>query len=379
MRICPVCNGYTWEELPPVSSDKCMTGDQRIIVGKLEKITCLGCGLVANKNELGKRELEHLYGADYKLNTLGGEEHYYITKNGKLSRSLAFYEWIKPFIPEYAKSILEIGCGEGNVLAHFKRDDDYDLFGIDGSIEACRLAQLKGLNVRNQLVNTDTFLGGYDFIYSINVLEHVEELQGFIETLIKSLNPESKILFCLPIQDYGGYDVFFMEHVWHFNVHHVVAVLQNNGLRVLKKEVDHPIHHGIGLFYCEPFEIGSKAAAPVYTATIRDNYLSWMERFQRVNDFLNHVEHDRVVIFGAGEVSTLLLTFTTLSQVTVTAFIDDTKPEGFVKHGIPCYTTEWLNNNSVDLVLLAVNPKYYEIIEEKLKRIQVFNTFRLLS
>jgi SAM-dependent methyltransferase len=375
MRICPVCNGNSWDELPSISGDTCMTGDQRIISGKLEKLCCMGCGLVANSRELSPIELDRLYGVDYQLNTLGGEEHFYITKEGKISRSNAFYNWIRPFVPESVSSLLEVGCGEGNVLSHFKENDSYILSGIDGSVQACQLASDKGLDVRNQLVTANSSLGKYDFIYSINVLEHVEDLNGFITTLKASLNKGGKILFCLPIQDYGGYDVFFMEHVWHFNISHIEAVLQRNGLRVISKVVDHPIHHGIGLFYCEP-TIHTKSLPIFYTASISENYLKWLDRFQRINDLLANTTNSELVVFGAGEVSTLLLTFTRLSEFKILAFIDDTKLDGFVKHGIPCYNSEWLNSNSVDAIFLAVNPKYYEIIEEKLKKIQDFKIFR---
>ena len=36
-------------------------------------------------------------------------------------------------------------------------------------------------------------------------------------------------------------------------------------------------------------------------------------------------------------------------------------------HGIPVYHSSWLEQNQPDLLLLAVNKKYYSMIQEKFK------------
>jgi hypothetical protein len=61
-----------------------------------------------------------------------------------------------------------------------------------------------------------------------------------------------------------------------------------------------------------------------------------------------------------GEVSTLflwLILHLSKQNVHIDACIDDTKPEGMLKHGIPVYPSSWLDTHQTDLLLLAVNKK----------------------
>ena len=62
---------------------------------------------------------------------------------------------------------------------------------------------------------------------------------------------------------------------------------------------------------------------------------------------------------------------TLLKEAQIIACIDDTKPEGMLKHGIPVYSSSWLEQNQPDLLLLAVNKKYYPMIEEKFKHLNL--------
>lgn len=370
MRICPVCGNCNWELIYESPNHRIMTGDQRIIDGKLEKIVCKHCGILSNKRSFTNEEIDILYGSEYELNTIGGEEHYFYTTQGMVSRSKAFYDWIFPYLPKKFDTLIEIGCGEGNLLKHFKKHfKDKNILGFDGSIKACELARSKGLNVEQHLVLGFENLPKADVYVLVNVIEHVEDISQLILSLKKALNPNGRIIFCLPIQDFGGYDVFFAEHVWHFSACHVKNLIYKSGLELINHDISHPVNHGIGLFVCKidsDFSEKNNIHLNASDFPIR-NIDFWKKKFEMLNDFLEKKHFKQIAIFGAGEVATLFLTFTRLSEFNIVACIDDTKSDCNKKHGINVYNSEWLKSNQVDAIFLTVNQKYYQVIKDKLR------------
>ena len=368
-RKCPVCDSQNWETLVEDLSGKIMTGDQRIGPGKLHKIICSTCGLAANKSRYTQIELETLYGDEYELNTYGREEHLFFTNSGAISRSQVFCDWISGHIPSSTKELIEIGCGEGMLLSKIsERNPKLQVTGIDGSTRAVELARQKGLNVKQKLIlDSNDKLPKVDCLLLINVIEHVEDLSGVFEALRNSLNENGKVIFCLPIQDYGGYDIVFAEHVWHFTVNHFKRILQKHNFIVEHLDSEHPINHGIGLFVCS---IGNSDIIP-YTnqsSVILNAWSKWQEVFKRTNDYLHQLEDNTIAIFGSGEVLTLLLTFTNLSDYKIEFIIDETPSKiGTQKHGIPIVDLGALTNTVVNDVLVTTNPKYKTTIATKMQ------------
>jgi SAM-dependent methyltransferase len=367
MRICPVSGSSIWNPFYFSNTGKIITGDQRIGKGSLRKIICLDSGVVANERTFTPDELDVLYGKDYELNTLGKEEHYFYTAQGSIARSQVIFDWIEPHIPKQFGTMIEIGCGEGNLLKRFaERFPTKNILGFDGSYKAAELAKSKGLHVHQKLILGNESLPKADAFVLVNVIEHVEDIALLISNLKNALSSNGRIIFCLPVQDFGGYDIFFAEHVWHFTANHFLTILKRNGLKIVYSDIDHPVNHGIGLFVCEK-TMEEIRVEPKYTDIILRTKKFWEDKFEKLDDFLNSNRFDRIAVFGAGEVSTLFFAFTSLQKQNIIACIDDTKEPGDKKHGISIYTSEWLEKNPVDLLLLAVNKKYHEIIKEKFK------------
>jgi len=371
MRICPVSGSSNWTPFYISNTGRIMTGDQRIGNGNLRKIICPESGVVANENPFTHDELEVLYGEEYELNTVGREEHFFYTARGPEARSKVFFDWIEPYLPEQFETLIEIGCGEGNLLYRFsKRFSKKQIIGFDGSRRAVELAKKKGLNVKQKLIEGNEAIPEADVFILVNVIEHIEEIDLIISSLKKAMRKNGRIIFCLPIQDYGGYDIFFAEHVWHFTARHFITILSRNGLETVYSDVNHPINHGVGLFVCE--KACNREVGNIYCSDIiKKNLIYWENNFMRLDALLNGKSNLRIAVFGAGEVFTLFMAFTSLRDMNIIACVDDTKQIGSKKHGIPIYTSEWLKENKVDLLLLAVNKKYHDAIEEKFKDIKL--------
>ena len=348
-----------------------MTGDQRIGAGNLKKIQCDLCGVGANADEFSEAEIETLYGFDYELNTYGREEHLFFTNDGAISRSQVFYEWISPHIPQSANSLLEVGCGEGMLLSKIaEHNPNIRCQGVDGSKKAIELARKKGLNVVQGLIHgQQDQLPRVDCLMLINVIEHIEDLTGVFTVLRNALRDQGRIIFCLPIQDYGGYDIVFAEHVWHFTTTQFMRLVQINGLEVLHQDSEHPINHGIGLFVCK------KAVQPLVPLPITDERFvlqeslkKWRTVFNQVNESLSKYKYQSIAVFGSGEVFTLLLAFTHLGKIEIKFIVDETKSkQGSEKHGIQIVGLEELFVQNPSLLVVTTNPKYNDLIKKKIK------------
>ena len=371
-RVCPVCGGTAWDSFLESGNGRVLTGDQRIEAGHLSKMICTGCGVVANAHALTGDELRVLYGEAYQLNTYGREEHLFFTAQGPVPRSQVIFEWLVRFLPERAKTVLEIGCGEGNVLARFAALERLErVSGFEGSRKAAELARSKGLDVQNELIlSTGQSIPRSDFVFCYSVLEHVEDIDLFISSLVRACAPDGRIVFGLPVQDERGYDLFFAEHVWHFTTGHVKQLLERRGLRVVNLEADHPVNRGAGVFVCTIANAGEPSEDPAPPIRWRELQIAnrdyWTGLFEKANDLLEDIG-DRLAVYGSGEVLSLFLCHTNLGGKDIVACIDENLDKaGTRKHGIPIHGPRHLASLPIDAVLLTVNPRYNEQVRAKL-------------
>lgn len=368
-RICPVCGLDNWEHFLTINSDSVLTSDQRIVPGRLSKIICTKCGVVANAGSLSPSELQVLYGENYQLNTGGQEEHLFYSADGPIPRSQVIYDWIVRRLPDGVLSLLEIGCGEGNVLQRFAASG-IKVTGIEGSRQASELARSKGLKIINELITSpEQTVPHADVVMSYGVLEHVEDIDTFVSVTRSAVNPDGVLVFGLPVQDHGGYDHFFLEHVWHFTVGHVCALLHRRNCFPTHVDASHPINGGFGLFVCDPHVSGTLTDPDPknWRAIQIDKRDHWLRIFERVNSKVAELPGKRLAVYGSGEVLSLLLAYTELGKANVVMCIDEDPAKiGTSKHGIPVRDPGGLTESDVDGVVLTVNPRYEDQIRAKL-------------
>lgn len=371
MRVCPITGSEEFKEFYVSSTNRIMTSDHRIILGNLDKIIFLDSGIVANRNAFNSAEINAFYGDDYQLNTSGTDEHVFYTNDGPISRSQVYFDWIKPFILEKFNSLIEIGCGEGKVLEKVKRTfPSKKVIGFDGSHKAVEIGRHNGLDLKQKIFSNNDVFPNADIFLLIGVVEHIEDPINFIKSILKNLNRGGRIILSIPIQDFEAYDIFFKDHIWHFTSNQFKLLLESCGLSVFHIDVYNKINHGFGLFVCEK-QNNSLELVKGKSDLIKNNLLIWKKRFTRFNELTNNFENKKVVIFGASEIATLFLAYTNLYKLNIVACIDDTKGDGFEKHGIPVYPSSWLENNKVDVLLLTVNEKYHDMVRDKLKHLNL--------
>jgi NADH/NAD ratio-sensing transcriptional regulator Rex len=366
-RICPACGGSAWEPFLQLSVGCSLTSDQQVIDRPLDKVICADCGLVRNRTMLGGQRNDE-YKNSYKLNTTGTEEHTYFTERGPVARSQAIFDWIQPYLPKDASRITEIGCGMGNLLLQIAKHYLHAaVVGIEGNRNAADLARAFQFDIRQQLVGKrEAPLPVSDLVVAYGVAEHVEDLEEFFAATRAGCHADTTLVLCVPIQDHGGYDVFFSDHIWHFTLSQFKSSLMRAGFDVLATDASSGIVRGFGLVAAR-LGHASLEAIKNEASTQNLNRDTWKNLLVEADKRIQKISNHKVAVYGASEVFSLLLAYTGLGKLPITACLDeDLNKVGTLKHGIPVHHPRYLESHPVDTVLLTVNPRYNDQIRAKL-------------
>lgn len=225
---CPVCDAESapWVDLPTVKLRRCTACDHCFTV-------------------LSSIEKKETYGSDYYLEThRNWFEHPNFPLFSILSEELARSD---------AKSILDIGCGDGAFLRFLAdRGSALGLNGIDLSNAAApdnRIRFFQGSFFAYDFENK------FDAIVSLAVIEHLDEVSTFVLRMHQLLKPngvacimtlnESGLLYRLAnrMRKIGLPFVFARlydpHHLNHFSIDSLTRLLTKDGLFSVKKIIYH--------------------------------------------------------------------------------------------------------------------------------------------
>jgi 2-polyprenyl-3-methyl-5-hydroxy-6-metoxy-1,4-benzoquinol methylase len=102
--------------------------------------------------------------------------------------------------------VLDVGCGNGALLAELRAMGTWQLFGVESSATGVDQARRLGLNVRLADASADLTTvfepHSFDLVTSVEVIEHVENPRGFLRQIHALLKPGGTALVTTP---YHGY------------------------------------------------------------------------------------------------------------------------------------------------------------------------------
>lgn len=146
-----------------------------------------------------------------------------------------FWKLAPGWIPE---KILEVGCQGGYLLHKFKQQGAAKAIGVEpGNVKPCVDGEGNSLDIRRgffsrEIVGEDSF----DLIFSLHVLEHIEQPNDFLSTAYSLLKPGGKLLLSVPNElfslEAGNVGMFLFQHLNYFTPSLLEAVLLANGFRV---------------------------------------------------------------------------------------------------------------------------------------------------
>jgi 2-polyprenyl-3-methyl-5-hydroxy-6-metoxy-1,4-benzoquinol methylase len=151
-----------------------------------------------------------------------------------LQRRGAYYESEKfefqvaeKYLPKGAR-ILEVGCGDGAFAKTIalkspekSSEKSIDYVGLESNPEAVKSANACGLNVILRTVEDQKRLREplFDAVCAFQVVEHVQDVRGFIQTMIDLLLPEGLLILSVPNDD--AYIGKALNNLFNLPPHHV--------------------------------------------------------------------------------------------------------------------------------------------------------------
>ncbi len=365
-RVCPVCRNATGELL---HTQKFILPDNHILPSQYDVVACENCGFVFADTPATQETYDKYYSEMSKYDMT------YVN-----SDTLLFVEraaWINTLIHNKAASIIDVGCGNGQLLLELRKLGFSNLTALDPSPKCIEAIQRQGVNGIAGSIFDITSSVQYDAIILSGVLEHICDVAKIMQTLKSLTNPDGLLLVFVPdasrYQDYDTvpFDYFNIEHINHFDETSLINLGFFHGLRVvnllkttiLLPEMKQPV---IFCAYCNEDKV--LADWRNYSAKMVLEYIAHTQRNQTVNLIIDKLAEsgEEIVIWGAGNYTTRLLATSNLSKCNIVMLIDkDRHKQGTrINDKMVCPPDALLNMRCNPTILVAAAVFHDEIIAE---------------
>ena len=235
---CPACGNETWTDAGQVK-DYSITGEWFSLK------ECSLCHLRATYPQPDAEEIGRYYAsAEYisHSDTRSGliNRLYHAAREQMLKKK---HKWVVKASGKEKGTLLDVGAGTGH-FAHFMQTKGWLVAALEPDEKARQVAVAKlGINIQ-PLEALERQIGHtYDVITLWHVLEHVHDLQGYMNHFRSILKPGGVLIIAVPnytskdAKKYGAmwaaYDV--PRHLWHFSPASMERLMTNHQFTLIEK------------------------------------------------------------------------------------------------------------------------------------------------
>ncbi len=202
-------------------------------------VRCDDCGLIFLNPQPADAELARIYGADYFIGS-ESEEGRPAASELKQATARGYLSEISRYRGAGHGRLLEVGCGEGDLLA-LAETDGWDVTGLEYSSAACDRARhrvKRGQVLCGELRDAALPAGQFDLCVISDVLEHVRSPLDFLREIHRVLKPGGTLFVATPSTDSWSARLlrqnwmeFKTEHLAYFDRQTLQTALFKTGFR----------------------------------------------------------------------------------------------------------------------------------------------------
>jgi SAM-dependent methyltransferase len=325
-------------------------------------VACKQCGFTFANNVHSQSALNQFYQS--------AGHHLHIDCPDGLKRiHTAFFDFIKNNTNiNIASSILDIGSGMGHFLHQFQEVGFNKLLGLEPSFAAQDLAKkIYGLEINTAPLDIFSTQQKFDLICLCGVLEHLSDLRSSVNKINSLLKTDGYLFIAVPDTLTFNQQIpsepfleFALEHINFFSSISLENLLKANGF---KRVIANSQHND---FYDNDYLLA------IYRKAIPDSHryqfdaesenclveyikLS-QERLRPVQAAIDNLiaSQEKVIIWGAGSLTSRLLCDTTLSEANVLGIVDkNTGLHGKELNGLAISSPESIREHAGCTIFIA--------------------------
>ena len=281
------------------------------------------------------------------------------------------------------KKVLEIGCSDGYLLKQLREKGSNQVFGYEPSSQLQEACLESDIPVSGAFFSSDSLIEcpilPADVVIVRHVLEHVDDLHGFLNAVSAALAESGFLIIEVPdveaILSKGLYFHFYHEHLSYFSLISLQRLLSQYGFNIIWHRMV-SIHSGSLYVVCEhyhrthPTDLISSKVANNLEKTCR----AFVTRMQTYLDALHHFIEEQCahsVHFAGYGAAHRTVSACSLANITHDhiEYLVDKNPylHGFYTPGahLPIYGPDRLYEDPVDAIIIFATSFEEEIIREQ--------------
>lgn len=330
-RPCPLCmakESYKLLDLNYALFDDSPLNSQMLLN------SCSHCGFVFFDTKSNENDFDIFYKDHYFIHAYNSTQHDYQTKNECYSNLPELFT--KHGIIKSCR-IIDVGCGQGQLIRSLRLNGFTNIAGI----ELCR-DYVDGLNKEG----IEAYYGSAldipikketaDLLIYKHIFEHFYDLHTAIEKAIELLVPGGHIFVAVPdcqrynnFKEYSPLHYFTVEHINHFDLHHVESLFAAHGMTMEHTETqmldiseDYPVPIMSCLFRKQTPPVSAEAKPDFGLAL---NMAKWFERCRDLNTReLQRLQatQKEVYVWGISYRTAMYLAMSALKDCNIQGFFD---------------------------------------------------------
>lgn len=382
-RPCPVCRS----EVRPywVHRQNFVLPEGHILPDWYDLVTCSKCGFLYADTFASQDTYDKYY---EKMSM------YYMPHSETDSDNSMYVDraaWIKTFIRNTTNSIIDIGCGNGQLLSELRNIGLSDLTGLDPSEKCILNLQKKGIIGIKSSIFSVSLNRKYDCAILSGVLEHIYDVEKIMETMKKLLRHQGLLFVFVPdasrytYYDSVPYDYFNIEHINHFDETSLINLGLQHGFCVkgfLKTTITlskttQPV------IFCIYEDQGNPSTNwNSYSRNYIAEYIEHTKRTLVIDKLINQLveTQEEIVVWGAGNFSSRLLATSELGKCNIVFFVDNDKHKQGSSLGCRMvYAPSVIKKMAADATILIVAAVFQEEIIAEARNLGLNNKVIILN